>query len=218
MLPITLWSHAIGPNPWKVATILEELEIPYNTKMINFAAAKEEPFLSINPNGRLPAIEDPNTGITLWESGAIVEYLIEQYDTENKLSYTDVTNKYHLKQWLHFQVSGQGPYYGQAFWFMNYAPEKVPLAIERYQNEIRRVCSVLERALDGREWLVGDKCTYADLSFIAWQHAIPAIFKDEDFYSKYPKVRAWMDRMEARPTVQKISGARTEAREAAAKA
>lgn len=218
MKPIIHWSHAGGPNPWKVALIMEELGIPSETKFLDFVQVKQEPYLSINPNGRLPAIEDPNTGITLWESGAIVEYLIEQYDKDNKLGYTDTASKFHCKQWVHFQVSGQGPYYGQAFWFMNYAPEKIPLAIERYQNEIRRVCGVLERALDGRDWLVGDKCTYADLSFIAWQGTIPMIFAGEDFYSKYPKVKAWMDRMEARPAVQKISSARTEAREAAAKA
>lgn len=218
MKPIIHWSHAGGPNPWKVALIMEELGIPSETKFLDFTQVKQEPYLSINPNGRLPAIEDPNTGITLWESGAIVEYLIEQYDKDNKLSYTDSTNKFHCKQWIHFQVSGQGPYYGQAFWFMNYASEKIPFAIERYQNEIRRVCGVLERALDGREWLVGDKCTYADLAFIAWQQAIPMIFPGEDFYAKFPKVKAWMDRMNARPAVQKITGERTAARESAAKA
>ncbi|SPO05566.1 related to theta class glutathione S-transferase [Cephalotrichum gorgonifer] len=204
MQPITLWSHHSGPNPWKVALIMEELGIPYKATFVTFAEVKNEPYVLINPNGRLPAIEDPNTGLTLWESGAIVEYLIEQYDKEHKLSYDDTTNKYLCKQWLHFQVSGQGPYYGQAFWFLNYASEKLPLAIDRYLGEIDRVTSVLERALDGRDWLVGDKCTYADLSFIAWQRIVPRLLGDS-FYDKYPRVKAWLDRMHERPLVVKIN-------------
>lgn len=75
--PIKLYGHALGPNPWKVAIIFEELGIPYETEYMDFSVLKQEPFISVNPNGRTPAIEDPNTGITLWESGAIVDYLID---------------------------------------------------------------------------------------------------------------------------------------------
>lgn len=108
--PITLYSHAAGPNPWKVAIILEELGVPYHNV---FPKVKEEPFLSINPNGRVPAIEDPNTGITLWESGAIITYLIDNYDKDEKISYKSTPEKYLSDQWLAFQISGQGPYFGQ---------------------------------------------------------------------------------------------------------
>lgn len=203
MKPITLWSHTGGPNPWKVAIILKELNVPYESKFIDFKQVKEEPFLSLNPNGRVPAIEDPNTGLTLWESGAIVEYIIDQYDTEHKISHADLQNKNHARQWLHFQMSGQGPYYGQAFWFINYAPEKIPYAIDRYVAEMGRVTSVLEKALDGKDWLVGDKCTYADLAFVPWQR-IAGMIGGENFYDKYPKVKAWLDRMQDRPSVKKI--------------
>ncbi|KXH61187.1 hypothetical protein CSAL01_09628 [Colletotrichum salicis] len=75
--------------------------------IIDLAVVKEEPYISINPNGRLPAIKDPNTGITLWESGAIVEYLVETYDDAGALSLTSQEDRLLLKQWLHFQVSGQ---------------------------------------------------------------------------------------------------------------
>ena len=75
--PCTLFFIGPSPNPWKVAIIFEELGIPYETEYMDFSVLKQEPFISVNPNGRTPAIEDPNTGITLWESGAIVDYLID---------------------------------------------------------------------------------------------------------------------------------------------
>ncbi|KAJ3471742.1 hypothetical protein MRS44_001841 [Fusarium solani] len=203
MRPIILYSHQYGPNPWKVALVIEELEIPYETRFVNFTDVKKEPYLSLCPNGRLPTIEDPNTGLTLWESGAIVNYIIEQYDKDHKLGYTDFQQKHEIQQWLFFQVSGQAPYYGQASWFTKFHPEKVQSAIDRYVKEIHRVNSVLERALGDKEWLVGDKCTLADLSFVVWQRWAPR-FGGEDLYEKFPKVGAWMKLMEARPTVQKV--------------
>ena len=110
---------------------------------------------------RIPAIDDPNTGITIWESGAIIEYLIDTYDKDSKLTLQTFPEKYHLKQMLHFQVSGQGPYFGQASWFGYFHPEKLPSAIERYQNEVKRVTIVLDEILkkNGGGYLVGGKCT-----------------------------------------------------------
>jgi glutathione S-transferase len=119
------------------------------------ADLKKPPFEKLNPNGRVPAIEDPNTGITLWESGAIVEY----YDTKHSLTYASSPEKYFVKQWLHFQISGQGPYFGQAAWFEKFHPEKIESARERYKNEIKRVLKVLDKHLEtsGKGFLVGDK-------------------------------------------------------------
>ena len=218
MKPIILWSHHQGPNPWKCALVMEELSIPYENRFLNFKEVKEPPFLAVNSNGRVPAIEDPNTGLVLWESGAIVEYLVETYDKENKISFADFTNKYLCKQWLHFQMSGQGPYYGQAVWFSKYAPEDIPYAVKRYKDEIRRVTGVLETALDGKDWLVGDKYSYADISFHPWQCMIPFIFGGEEFYVDFPRVKAWMDRMDARPTVDKLNKDKRAATEAEAAA
>ncbi|RYO89776.1 hypothetical protein DL766_002637 [Monosporascus sp. MC13-8B] len=203
MKPITLYSHHLGPNPWKVALVLEELNIPYKTKFVDIKAVKQEPYILLNPNGRLPTIEDPNTGLTLWESGAIVEYLIERYDNDHKISYAEAPETYLAKQWLFFQVSGQAPYYGQAAWFMRYHPEKLPSAIKRYVDEMHRVTGVLEKGLEKGDWLVGDKYTYADLSFFAWQRWVPR-FAGEDIYEKFPKVGAWIKRMESRPAVRKV--------------
>lgn len=108
--PIKVWG-AGGPNPPKVGYLCEELGLPYDVVDIAFADLKQPGYLAINPNGRIPAIHDPNTGLTLWESGAIVEYLVEKYDTERKMSFEPGSVEANLaRQWLFFQCSGQGPY------------------------------------------------------------------------------------------------------------
>ncbi|KXG52878.1 uncharacterized protein PGRI_081340 [Penicillium griseofulvum] len=205
MQPITLYSHEIGPNPWKVAIILSALGLEYKTIFVSFDEVKLPPFTDINPNGRLPAITDPNRNITLWESGAIVQYLIDTYDVSRKLCYDTFHERYLTQQWLHFQMSGQGPYYGQLGWFKR-QPNPNPSAIERYSNEIRRVTSVLDKALQGRQWLVGDKCTYADLSFVPWQDLLSFFHGDqvETLARDFPNVDAWMGRMRARDDVKKV--------------
>jgi len=205
---IVLHGHAGGPNPWKVALLLEELKLPYTLKLWEFPDLKKEPFEKMNPNGRTPVIEDPNTGITLWESGAILEYLIETYDKEGKFTYTSSPEKYYLKQWLHFQVSGQGPYFGQSAWFQNYHPEKVPSAVERYNNEITRVCTVIDKHLKttGQEYLVGNKFTYADLSFIPWNNMISWLkgAEGEKELEKLPHYWAWWQKISTRPATEKV--------------
>jgi len=203
--PITLYAHGSGPNPWKTVIILEELGIPYTTKFMDMGDMKKEPYIKVNPNGRVPAIEDPNTGIVLWESGAINEYLVDQYDQAGKLTYRQAPEKYYLQQWLHFQMSGQGPYYGQAAWFTHFHSEEVPSARQRYLKEMERVIGVLDNALAGKQWLVGDKCTYADLAFVTWHGLIPFILKEDkiDIAGKYPNYNRWIEAMLARPAVRK---------------
>lgn len=170
-------SSASGPNPWKVAIVLEELSIPYETEYLDMTDLKKPPFEKINPNGRVPAIHDPNTDIYLWESGAIIEYLAETYDREHKLSFSTFPEKYYVKQWIAFQISGQGPYFGQAAWFGRFHHGKLPSAIKRYQDQVIRVFYVLNLALEGKEYLVGDKCTIADLAFVTWDHVSPYFFR-----------------------------------------
>ena len=202
--PITLWGHGGGPNPWKVALILEELSVPYSIKVIEFPDMKKEAYESINPNGRVPTIEDPNTGITLWESGAIIEYLVETYDKQHKFSFASGSKEsYEAKQWLYYQVSGQGPYFGQAMWFALYHPEKIPSAVDRYVNEIRRVSSVLDRVLQDKEFLVGGKFSYADAAFVTW-YAIVFLFADRfNLEAEFPHLNAWLERLKARPAIAK---------------
>ncbi|KAF9889020.1 glutathione S- transferase, nitrogen catabolite repression regulator [Aspergillus nanangensis] len=159
MQALLLYAHHAGPNPKKVRMILEELGIPYKTHDLEFSEMKQPPFLSINPNGRVPAIVDPNNqSITIWESGAIIEYLVEVYDHHRTISFAPSTPEYfHAKQWLHFQMSGQGPYFGQAVWFKVHHPEFIGSCFDRYVNEIRRVSGVLDNVLQERDYLVGGR-------------------------------------------------------------
>ncbi|GKZ38570.1 glutathione S-transferase, nitrogen catabolite repression regulator [Aspergillus brasiliensis] len=148
--PITVWLTPSGPNSWKVITILEELQVPYVIHSFKFDDVKKPPFIGINPNGRVPAIVDPNTNLTLWESGAIIQYLEEVYDTDKKITYNSLNERHLLNQYLHFQMSGQGPYFGQCGWFNVLHPEKLPSAIDRYVREVHRVLGVLNTILEGK--------------------------------------------------------------------
>ncbi|MCJ1282249.1 hypothetical protein MMC26_001572 [Xylographa opegraphella] len=204
--PIKLYSHETGPNPWKVVIILEELGVKYDTVYVDMADMHTPKFEPINPNGRTPAIEDPNTGITLWESGAIIQYLVENYDPEYKLHSKSSPDKYYENQYLQFQMSGQGPYFGQAAWFIHFHSEKIPSAQDRYKNEIKRITKVLDACLQGKEYLVGGKCSYADLSFVTWYAMVGfldqtgALQKELDTNANF---KAWMDKLMARPSVKK---------------
>ncbi|SMQ54571.1 unnamed protein product [Zymoseptoria tritici ST99CH_3D7] len=208
--PIKLYSHTLGPNPWKVAIILEELKVPYETEYMDMSVLKQEPFINVNVNGRVPAIEDPNTGITLWESGAIIDYLIDTYDKSNTFSYSESPQKYYEKQWEHFQMSGQGPYFGQKAWFTHFHSDKnITSAIERYGNEIKRVLSVIDLHLKrtGQPYLVGDKVSYADLMFVPWNMMFGFIMSeefDQEWKSSYPKCYEWHQKLIARPAVKKV--------------
>ena len=212
--PIKVWGQG-GPNPPKVNIILEELGLPYETIDIQHTATTERPpeFLAVNPNGRVPAIQDPNTGLTLWESGAIIEYLIEHYDTAHKLSFAPgTTEAYHTKQWLFFQVTGQGPYYGQAVHFKRAHPEHVQTAIDRYIKEINRVSGVLEGYLvkqkqeyGGQPWLVGNKCTFADLSFVAYQLSMGFLLEKTEYdVEHFPVLKEWLGGLTGRDSVKKV--------------
>ncbi|EFY92707.1 hypothetical protein J3458_001842 [Metarhizium acridum] len=207
--PLTVWIHGQGPNPFKVLITLEELRVPYKT--ITIENPKEESFLKINPNGRLPAIQDPNANdMILWESGAIVEYIVENYDEEKKLTFTKGPEKWYLKQYLHFQMSGQGPYFGQHFWFRKFHPEDLPSAKKRYDEQTLRVLQVLDSILEGKEYLVGNRFTYADLVFIPWDRVVEGFSKDllaeSEAEKKYPNFFAWHKRLVARPAVRKVYG------------
>lgn len=211
--PLVLWGVEHGPNPWKVAFALDELQLPYELRMIDFADVKKSPYVDLCLNGRTPTLQDPNTGITIWESGAILEYLLETYDATHSLSFTPGTPDYfHAKQWLHFQASGQGPYFGQAVWFTKYHHERLPSAAERYVNEIRRVTGVVNTALQGKEYLVGGRYSYVDLAFLPWFLAVflhwydraqPGTFAEQVNLGDFPSVKAWLERILARPVTAK---------------
>ncbi|OSD08171.1 glutathione transferase Ure2p class [Trametes coccinea BRFM310] len=217
--PLTLYGSIAAINPIKVGIVLQELGLEYDVVPTNIQKGehKQPEFLKLNPNGRVPALVDHSNGdFTIWESDAIIMYIVDKYDKERKLSFGDTSDdKYTLLQWLFFQASGQGPYFGQAFWFMLYHPERIPSAVERYQKEILRVIGVLDGVLAKQEWLVGGKLTVADLSFVPWNVvAVENIVKglaDVDLEKQFPAFYKWHQKLIARPVVAKLLEEQAEA-------
>ncbi|KAK5676461.1 hypothetical protein LTS10_010761 [Elasticomyces elasticus] len=206
--PLKLYSHLGGPNPLKVAIILTELGVPFHQDIVDMSKLKQEPYISANPNGRVPALDDPNTGVVTWESGACIEYLLENYDKEHKLQYTSSPEKWDQAAWKYFQVSGQGPYFGQAVWFKVYHPEQnLTSAIDRYNGEIKRVLGVIDAHLakTGKLYLVGDKVSFVDFMFVPWNHIAPFCLgegSEAELEKSLPLMWAWRQRLEARESVK----------------
>ncbi len=190
---------AATPNGYKVSIALEELRRPYTVHPVDLSKLeqKEEWFLGLNPNGRIPVIVDrKNDDLVVFESGAILLYLAEK---TGRLLPSDPAARSQVIQWLMFQVGGIGPMQGQANVFYRYAPEPIPYAIERYQKETRRLYEVLERRLAGRDYLVGDY-SIADIASFTWvsTHEWSGVSLDG-----LDHVRRWLERIEARPAVQR---------------
>jgi len=196
------------PNGIKISITLEELGLPYEFTKIDISknTQKEAWFLAINPNGRIPALTDTfadGKTINLFESGSIQQYLVDQYDTENKISYPRGTREYYeTNNWLFFLNAGVGPMQGQANHFTRYAPEHIEYGINRYQNEARRLYKVLDIHLkeSSSGYLVGDRCTIADIAHYGW---IASAFWAGVDITEFPALQAWEERMAARPGVQK---------------
>ncbi len=166
---ITLYTAAT-PNGRKVSIFFEETGMPYTVKAIDLAAGeqKQEWFLKLNPNGRIPAIVDHEAGdFAVFESGAILIYLAEK---TGKFLPADAQGRSTVIQWLMFQMGGVGPMQGQSNVFYRYAPEKIPYAIERYQRETRRLYEVLDRRLAAAPFLAG-AYSIADMATYPWVHA-----------------------------------------------
>ncbi|KAI0632131.1 glutathione S-transferase C-terminal-like protein [Trametes polyzona] len=207
--PLTLYSSVIGPNGWKVVTVLEELGLKYRTVYLDFTKNEHHSpeHLKYNPNGRIPTLVDHANGdFAIWESDAIILYLAEKYDKARTLYVDNFEEKMQIAQWLFFQASGQGPYFGQAAHFLMYHPERIPSATERYQKEVLRVLGVLESVLSKQDWLVADKLTIADLSFVPWNiSATTLLLKDYpgfNFKNDFPAVYRWHSTMLNRKSVK----------------
>ncbi|KAI0087067.1 glutathione transferase Ure2p5 [Irpex rosettiformis] len=213
----TLFTTVVGPNGWKVAMILSELNLSYEEIFLDvFKGENKKPeHTKYNPNGRVPTLVDHrNNDFVIWESCAIIYYLAEKYDTERKISVEAFEDKMIEQQWLFFQGSGQGPYFGQAGYFtiVNPSPH-LPEVIERYQKEILRVLGVLEEVLSKQEWLVGEKCTIADISFVPWnymaENALVRDYKGFNLDKDFPSVAKWHRKLLARPPVADAFARRT---------
>src|SRR5690606_3215320 len=194
---ITFYTAAT-PNGYKAAIMLEETGLPYQVRHLNFdqREQKQDWYLKINPNGRIPAIVDHEAGdFAVFESGAVLIYLAEK---TGRFLPADPRGRSLALQWLMFQMGGIGPMQGQAHVFVRYAPEKIPYAIKRYQNETRRLYGVLETRLGEADYLAGEY-SIADIAAYPWVRAHNwAGVALTDF----PRVRGWLDRIGARPAVQ----------------
>jgi glutathione S-transferase len=187
---------------------MKPFSLPYKVQKLDMTKdeQKEPWFLAINPNGRIPALTDTFTDgkpIRLFESGSIMQYLVARYDLEHKVSFpADSRETYEVNNWLFFLNAGVGPMQGQANHFFRYAPEKIQYGIGRYQNETRRLYGVLDKHLKegDKEYLVGNKCTIADMAHWGWVAAAGWAGIDID---EFPALKAWEERMLARPGVEK---------------
>lgn len=190
------------PNGFKITIMLEELGVPYEVNYVNIGRGDQfkPDFLKIAPNNRMPAIVDPDgpggEPISVFESGAILQYLGRKY---GKFYPADERQRVKVEEWLFWQVGGLGPMAGQAHHFRNYAPEKIQYGIDRYTNECNRLYGVLNKRLEGKDYIAGDY-SIADMASIGWINSYKNQGQDLD---DFPNLKAWFERMHARPAVKR---------------
>ena len=203
MIDLYTWKT---PNGRKASIMLEEIGVPYRVVPIDLGSGAQHgpQFVALNPNGRIPVLVDqdaPGGPLTIIESGAILLYLAEK---TGLLVPSDVRGRSETMQWLMFQMAGIGPMLGQANWFANSAPEKIPYAIQRYVNESARLFGVLDVRLAGREYLAGSY-SIADVATYPWVAVAWPIFTAmmPDTVGKLGQLAAWLERVGARPAVER---------------
>jgi glutathione S-transferase/GST-like protein len=193
-MSITLYT-APTPNGWKISIALEEMGLPYEVKVIDFATneQKSDWYVKLNPNGRIPALLDDN--FALFESGAILIYLAEK---TGKFLPRDVQGRSRVMQWLMFQMSGVGPMMGQANVFLRYFPEKIQAAIDRYQREVTRLFGVMDKQLGNHEYIAGGY-SIADMALWPWVSGYEwsGVSVDE-----FAHLKRWLKLVGDRPAVQ----------------
>ncbi|MBN9669761.1 glutathione S-transferase N-terminal domain-containing protein [Roseibium aggregatum] len=192
------------PNGWKVSIMLEELGVPYDLKLVNIGQGDQfDPhFLSFSPNNRMPAIIDPEgpggEPISVFESGAILQYLGRKF---GRFYPQDERKRVETEEWLMWQMGGFGPMLGQNHHFRIYSPEKLPYAMERYLNETHRLYGVLNKRLEGRDYVAAGEYTIADMAILGWAQSWER--QGMDLEKDFPDVKAWKERLETREAVQK---------------
>jgi GST-like protein len=198
------------PNGVKVSIMLEEIGLAYEVHLVDFGKddQKTPEFLSLNPNGKIPAILDPDgpggKPLGLFESGAILQYLAEK---TGKLLPSDPARRWQTIQWLHFQMGGIGPMFGQLGFFHKFAgkefADKRPL--ERYVAESKRLLGVMDSHLAGRQWFMDDDYSIADISMLGWVRNLIGFYGARELvgFDGFAHVAAWLDRGLARPAVQR---------------
>jgi len=195
MIDAYVWTT---PNGFKLLVALEELGLPYTTHWVDITKGEQHApaFLEVNPNAKIPAIVDD--GQRVFESGAVLTYLA---DKTGKLLAASGPERYEALSWVFFNVAGPGPMLGQLGFFKKFAKEQVPMAIERYQKEAERLYGVLDKRLEGRDFLVGDSLTIADIINFTWPHAVRSFLSFDP--SPWPNLTRWLDTLAARPAFAK---------------
>jgi len=198
------------PNGVKVSIMLEEIGLPYEPHLVDIGKdeSHDPDYLSLNPNGKIPAILDPDgpdgKPLALFESGAILVYLAEK---TGQLIPADAAGRYETLQWVMFQMGGIGPMFGQVGFFNKFAgkafEDKRPL--ERYVAEAKRLLGVLDTRLEGRDWIMGEQYTIADVATLGWVRNLIGFYEARDLvgFDALKNVAAWLDRGLARPAVQR---------------
>ncbi len=190
------------PNAYKISIFLEEADLPYTVHLVNIGKGEQfaPDFLKIAPNNRMPAIVDPDgpggKPISVFESGAILQYLGRK---TGKFYPTDERSRVAVDQWLMWQMGGLGPMAGQTHHFRHYAPEKIQYGIDRYTNEVNRLYGVLNRQLDGKDYICGE-LSIADMACFPW---VRPYERQGQTIEEFPNIQAWLERMEARPAVKR---------------
>lgn len=195
------------PNGVKISTVLEELGLPYEPHRVNLSGDVTTPeFLSLNPNNKIPAIIDPRgpdgEPIAVFESGAILIYLAEK---TGRLLPRNAKGRFETIQWLMFQMGGVGPMFGQLGFFMKFAGAEIddPRPRERYINEAKRLLNVVEKQLEGKDWIAGEY-SIADIALAPWLNALDFYgAKDAVGWDSYKNNIAYVDRFYSRPAVQR---------------
>lgn len=188
------------PNGRKPAILLEELALPYTLHKIDITKNEQfsPEYIAINPNSKIPALKDSETGITVFESGAMLIYLAEK---TGKFLPSALKDKYAVIEWLMFQMASVGPMFGQFNHFEHAAPEKIPYAIERYQKETLRLLTVMNGQLESNSYLAGDY-SIADIATYPWVVAVMNRYPDRFSRDKLPYVKGWIEAIEQRPAVK----------------
>ncbi|KAI0535043.1 glutathione S-transferase II [Xylaria digitata] len=197
------------PNGYKASILLEELKAAYGKdytwQSVNISknTQKEPWFTAVSPNGRIPAIVDHDRdGFSVFEGLAILGYLTRRYDPEHKFSFPVESKEYdEAETWLAWQHGGVGPMQGQAGHFVRFAKEKIPYGIQRYVGETERLYGVLNTRLEGRDYIVGNKFSIVDINLVGWVNV--SRLSDIVLEDQFPNVAKWLDRILARPAVQK---------------
>jgi GSH-dependent disulfide-bond oxidoreductase len=185
-----------APNPMKVALLLEETGLPYEAIPVDTRKGDQHKpdYLAINPNAKVPAIVDGDA--TVFDSNAILLYLAEK--TGRFLPENTPKNRGELLSWLMFVASGVGPFSGQSVHFRQYAPEKLPYAVNRYMFEAKRHFGILDRRLADQRYMVGGTYTIVDMDVWGWARLIPTVL-GEEHWAKFPNLRRLVDEITARP-------------------